>query len=228
MEHRATNLPILNILVIILLALLLGACEEQAIVTRPHEFNHDGISFKYPANWKIQDDLENPAGGFVVVTSPGNSTFVLQVYDANNAWDLDDYASTYYERAKTQIPLGSAENIRRSTVERLIDGQSRKGIYERYDVRVAGSREAQIVEIYRIRMRDKVYFLVSSMPDENLEQVSPGFDLIFSSFDVDRVGPYDGPDFTIDNHSGAPTASPPKERKRHHGNTDATPSANVE
>ena len=186
MEHRVSTPAILSILVILSFAFLVSSCEKIAETGKPQQYKGDGFSFTYPGNWNISEDVDEEGMRYLIVESPGNAIFLAQVYDEETAPDLDTYAQWYSDQAKTQMPFGTAEPGKRTKNERRIDGELRSGLYERFDVRLAGTRTPQILEYYRVDSGGKAYILVSFVPDTDLDQVSPGFDQIFGSFVTEK------------------------------------------
>ncbi|MCO6511370.1 MAG: hypothetical protein J5I65_11325 [Aridibacter famidurans] len=177
---------ILPILPILLFAVSLVACEKPAEIAVPQQYNKDGISFTYPGNWSVTEDVEQDGYRYVIVETPGDALFMVQVYDEDEAFDLDLFVESYSEQMKAEIPFGTAEKGSRSSIERLIDGELRTGVYERFPVSLVGMKVPQVIEYYRVDSGGNAYFLITFVSDEDLEMVSPGFDQIFGSFAIEK------------------------------------------
>ncbi|QQS42887.1 MAG: hypothetical protein IPM63_08120 [Acidobacteriota bacterium] len=177
---------ILCILSILFSLIVFSACEKPAETENPSVYRKDGITFTHPGNWRVTEDVEEDGYRYLILETPGDALFMVQVYDEDEAYDLDSFVESYSDQVKTEAPFGTAEASSRSPIERLIDGELRTGIYERFSLRLVGIRVPQIVEYYRIESGGRVFFLISFVSDEDLEMVSPGFDQIFGSFAIEK------------------------------------------
>lgn len=215
-EKPLPNFPtrVLFTLTVLFLFPLFPACEKPAEIENPQQYKKDGISFTHPGNWSVTEDLEEDGYRYVIVETPGDALFMVQVYEEYEALDLESFVESYSEQVKTDTPVGSAGESSRSPIERRIQGDLLTGTYERFDVRMMGIRVPHIIEYYRLESGDKVYFLITFVSDEDLELVTKGFDQILGSFAVEKSSEPEDEAGQEAASSEVPEASEPDKPKR--------------
>lgn len=195
------------VLPILFSLIVFSACEQLAETENPRVYRKDGITFTHPGNWRVTEDVEEDGYRYVILETPGDALFMVQVYEEDEAYDLDSFVESYSDQVKTEAPFGTAEASSRSPIERLIDGELRTGIYERFSLRLVGIRVPHVVEYYRIESGGRVYFLISFVSDEDLSKVSPGFDQILGTFTLEK-----GEESEV---APEPARTPPKRTTEH-------------
>lgn len=199
----------LHILSILFVACVAYACEKPAETANPKQYEKNGISFTHPGNWSVTEDVRQDGYRYLIVETPGDAVFMVQIYNADEAYDLDSFVEWYSDQVKTEIPFGTAEASNRSSIERLIDGELRNGVYERLPIRLVGIKVRHVIEYYRIESGGRVFFLIAFVPDEDLNMVSPGFDQIFGTFAIEKREPLEV------KSEPEPERTPPKRTTEH-------------
>jgi hypothetical protein len=72
------------------------------------EFNQSGVSFRYPANWRLESENSGETEWTVSVHSPGTAFFLISL--RSDARDPADLADQTLEALKTEYKELDAEN----------------------------------------------------------------------------------------------------------------------
>ena len=164
--------------------LLLGlvGCEKTADISSPVKYEKDNISFSYPKNWKVTEDVVQQEVRYLFVESPGDAMFVAQIYAKPDAVSLSEFVEWFSSHSKEEIPIG---NISESSFSDIEETAFSPGIKESFSVSVLGGKVPHIREYYIRESSKKVAFLIAQAATEDLGKVEPGFNLILSSFIIE-------------------------------------------
>ena len=169
---------------VLLICFLLG-CERPADVASPLMYDHQSIRFSYPANWKVTEDVAQPGFRYLFVETPGDAIFIAQIYSEQNALTLDEFAESFSESTKQEVPIGKIEENAFFEAEKETASGFQPGIRENFNMVLLGEKIPHTREYFSINATDKRAFLISQSATEDWIKVEPGFDLIFSSFVVE-------------------------------------------
>jgi len=163
----------------------LFGCERVADISSPIKYENEGISFSYPRNWKVTEDVRRQDFRYIFIESPGDAIFIVQIYSRNDAVSFNEFVRWFSSQSKKETPVGKMEDNTFSTVEKTTHGEGVKGVKENFSMTLLGTQVPHIREYYTIDSNDEVAFLVGQAATEDLSKTEPGFDLILSSFVIE-------------------------------------------
>lgn len=145
-------------------------------ISSPKQYEQGGVFFSFPGNWSVTEDRAVENLRYIFVESRGSALLIFQFYGMDQDMQLMDYARSFSELAKQDIPPGS---FGPSTFTQ----ESENGVEERYTVSIQG-RETTHAREYSKRTRDDaVCFLIFQVVEEDLDNARKGFDVVAESFE---------------------------------------------
>lgn len=185
--------PVFRNLTAILLAVVIGVslsgCEKAAEVAKPLSYEKEGVSFQFPSNWTVTEDVTEDDFRYIFVESPGDSIFIFHIYAEGDEMDLREYAEWFSGEMKVALPIGTPGESTFTPTERETGAGRLEGLLEDLPVTFLGERVDQKHEYVRIEAGGRVVYLIASAPAEDLELVAPGFDLIFRGVRIEASEP---------------------------------------
>ncbi len=174
----------INLLFIALLCLVtLSACEQNAEISTPKKYNKEGISFNYPSNWEITEDVFSDGVYEISVETPGNAIFLMMIYKETNAVvPLDKFSKLFSEAFAEVLPLGKSSTNSFTPVTRVKKQWNSAGIREKFDISILKLVIPFEREFHSIKKSGKVGYLISQAEVEEMPHVEPGFNLIRETF----------------------------------------------
>ena len=174
-----------KLLGVISLVLILASCEKKADISAPNIYDEQGITFSYPGNWKISSNASNSDVRYIILESPGDAIFIIQIYSRETALPLNAYAKWFAEQAKKETPLADRIIGTFSDLTEKLNTLETGAIREAFQVKLMGQKIPHRAEYYRLEKNNQVAFLISHSSTEALEKVAPGFMLIIQSFTIE-------------------------------------------
>ena len=158
-----------------------GCGERAANVQEPLDYRKAGLSFQYPGNWKVTQDMKALGTHHLTVDSPGNAIMIIHIFpvDGDESKKLKAYVDDFSDLAKAEAPAGSfgpsafTDPVREGRYE---------SITERFSVSVPGQAVPHVRTYRRAVVGEKVCFLIAQVAEEDLAKVQPGFEQICKSF----------------------------------------------
>lgn len=180
-----------RILTPILLAGLVAAagCERKADVGNPKLFDSDGLSFKYPGNWKVSTEVTRESAvtlRMMTVESPGQGLVMIEEFRPAFPLDLESHLGSIVDGMKSTLKnkgkgLASVEETKSTPVTRAILGAPRTGIRYRFALTVLGEKVPHTTDGYLVTLPDRALVFVEQVADEDRSLVAGGFDQILDS-----------------------------------------------
>jgi len=174
-------MKIRSILITILFTLALSACERSPNINSPKHYEKHGISFDYPGNWKISEDGENDDVRYLVISSTGDSLFLIHSYISEevNPPELADFAQFFSDVAAREMPFGE---MKTESIKPITKPDTPTWLKETLAVIVLSQSVPYTREYRQVKQPTKSAFLTSQASDENKDKVGSGFKLIYQSF----------------------------------------------
>ena len=175
---------ILKFIGTILILSLVASCDRAADVSIPVSYNKKGVNFSYPSNWKITEDDEQNDIRYVLLESPGNAIFIIQVYLSEDAVSIREYAEWFSEEAIKETPIFERTEGSFTKVKAIVDGKEVPGLRQDFSINVFSLPVPHVSEYYRIEKGNKVAFLISQAAEDDLKYEAEGFELLIKSFQI--------------------------------------------
>ena len=155
-----------------------GCFEQTAKISEPKGYDSNQISFEYPQNWEITEDTYTPIWHNIFLETPGDALVICQSFRSDLAEDLDTFAKSFSENARTETPIGKFSNSVFKTMRKETDHE---WIYEQFDLSFFG----EVVPHQRIygtkKIADRQVFLIFQVANEDFSKAEPGFKLIWNT-----------------------------------------------
>jgi hypothetical protein len=160
-------------------------CEKAADISSPIKYEKENVSFSYPQNWKVTEDVRQQDLHYIFVESPGDAIFIIQIYSKNGAVSFNEFVEWFSSQSKAEIPVGKMEESIFSTVEKGNIATGMKGIKENFSITLVGEKVPHTREYYTVDSDNEIAFLVTQTATEDMRKTESGFDLILSSFVIE-------------------------------------------
>ena len=148
-------------------------------IDNPRAYNNAGLEFEYPRNWKVTEDVQQEELRYLFVESPGDALLIIQIFSADDALDIQDFAKSFAQTAKEETPKSFL-------VDSVFGSVSKSGGYEILTEQFSMTLLRQKIphtRTYRLKpVANRVCFIIAQVADEDRLKVTKGFELIFSSF----------------------------------------------
>ena len=177
------RLSILPICTIILLSV--SGCKIASDSSSPIKYEKENISFSYPQDWKVTEDVIKQDIRYLLVEGPDEAIFAAQIYPKKDAVSLNEFVEWFSSKSREETPIGNIGKSSFYVVERNIDSSNKKGIKENFSIIYIGENIPHIREYYTTNSNSKSVFLIVQAATEDLSKVEPSFNLILGSFVVE-------------------------------------------
>lgn len=163
--------------------LLLSACEQQAELGQPSEYDKNGVKFSLPGNWEVTEDSEEEASRYIFVETPGDAIILIELYAREDSPTLKQYTQWIIQHSVEAFPLGGRtegtfEEVRRTAGERTLTAYRNEFVAS-----VIGIEVPHVAEFYRLEADARIAYLSWQVATEDLPRVQEGFDLVIASFE---------------------------------------------
>src|SRR4029450_6866975 len=193
---RATQdiLKPLTLIAAVLASLFSLACEGPADVHQPQSYSRDGISFDYPRNWSVTEDVVQPGDSqfrYLFVESPGSAIVIVQRHKPASDQSVEEFAADFQRNAAKEtkdlarigsLTLFNAGGGSTGSVHSVVAGTLREGVEQHFSVSAAGEQVPHMFRAFKVDTGTATTFLLVQSSTEDWNLVAPGFDLIFTSF----------------------------------------------
>ena len=173
----------------LLLLPFFSACEKMADIASPQSYSKDGISFRYPGNWKITEEEVFEGLGdktkIINVESPGDAIVLICYYGFEVDQTLEGFAKEFTESMKGEIPLGKLGESRFSGITREGKAGQLQGVRNKVEIIFAGESIPHIQEFFALRKQGKTAFIVCQSAEEDIEMTEPAFRQIVGSLELE-------------------------------------------
>ncbi|HEY6119587.1 MAG TPA: hypothetical protein VIV66_06500 [Pyrinomonadaceae bacterium] len=170
-------------------ALVIG-CSLPALAQNPKTFAKDGLTFNYPSAWSLQDGSKSDAQQLTLARADSDAQIRVFVYRSkietpDNFTEakhklVDPYVDS---TAKTFEQMGGRPE--RSPISSEIGGVKADGV----KIRAILSGEPGAAEIYWAVVGERLVVMTVFGPDAALKQVTPAWDVVRSSVQIEGPRP---------------------------------------
>ena len=173
------------LLVFLVGALLVGSgCERVADVSSPHRYSKDGVSFLYPGNWNVVDDIAVAGIKYLTIESPGDAIFIVQVYSAEARETLNEFVEGFSKGFQEELPVGTVGASSTSGIKRVGKAGELIGIRQNVEILFLGENVPHVRDFFVVEGSGRVAYLVGQSAEEDFEKTEPAFEQIIKSFEL--------------------------------------------
>lgn len=169
---------LLKILVTVTLLFFLASCEKVADVSSPQKYEKPYVSFSYPGNWDVTEDVVEDGIRYIYVESPGNAIMFIHIHPMKDRISFKKFVKWFSDAYRQENAISGNTQSKFSPLNKQVASRSLKGTKE--DLQLDNMPHKR--EYFALAGKQQVGFLISQVSNEDLQNVQPGFDLIFSSF----------------------------------------------
>ena len=163
--------------------LLVGCGERRAETGSPRTYQHDGIEFEYPGNWKVTEDDREGEVRLLLVETPGEAIVVIQITPEDMAAGLREFAETFARSAREQTPIGK---IGKSSFAAAKNQGEYEVLTERFSISLLGEGTPHTRTYHRRNLQGKALTIILQVADEDGSKVVKGAEQIVSSFKLGK------------------------------------------
>lgn len=168
-----------SLLFLCILSLVLAGCGTPTPqIDSPKTFDKDGLSFSYPQNWQVEEDVTEDVR-LLYVDDPKdiNSLATITIF-SETGMPLEEYVELTKMESMDNITVVSRKV---EPFTRTVDGKSFEGFAAKIDALDNGIKVDLRREFFLV---GKIYF--SALLDvEDQKKVQPAFDLILGSLELE-------------------------------------------
>lgn len=169
------NISLKSGLLLFIWFFIVGCGEPDADLNNTKSYNKNGISFKYPGNWSLSDELTGDILSIYLET-PGDTVVIIQNYPIDYSMNLKDFSDDFRKSMSENLPIGKiSSQTTLSTSDTMVD--------EEFSISLAGETIPHRRK-FLVKDSDKSNcFLIYQVPKEDYEKSQIGFEFIHSSFE---------------------------------------------
>jgi len=171
-----------QLLILIAILVSLAACEEHVDLSDQKRHAINGFSFSIPANWEVIQEAEERGVSYLYIESPGLAIVQVTIYDQKASFTLREYAMYSIENTEKRTSFGSRNEGTLKKIKKSFAGKKLNGYRNEYIWTLVVFPSQQVTEFFKFPNKDRGIFITTMAPEDNLDKVEKGFDLIISSF----------------------------------------------
>ena len=169
-------MKIYSVIIILIAILVVSGCgEPKADIETPKSYDNSGLTFNYPKNWTITEDIVEGEIRYVFVETPGDAIVIIQLLPKSDSGTVEEFSRSFSSEMVESISIGEVIEINFDALD-LQNGYSR--IKEEFSISLLGE-EVPLVRTYWSKDYEGLRcFIICQSAPEDLAKVAPGFDLI--------------------------------------------------
>jgi hypothetical protein len=168
--------------------------EPKAQVDAPLRYEKDGISFLYPGNWTIAEEVTQESGvelRTINVESAGNALLMIQSFTPGVEIDLGAHIELTMGAMQEEVgkQVGGLADSTRGAVtdfEREFLGAKRTGKKAAITITALGEKVPSSVALIGAVLEDRTVLLFTTIPDGDRASVEAGFDQVMASLKLGK------------------------------------------
>jgi len=159
-----------------------GDGERSVETDTPRSYSKAGIKFEYPGNWEVTEDGQQAGLRYLIVESPGDAILTIQIYPADDALTIQEYAKNFARLSKegtlffVSVSTSTFTSANRSNGYEVLIEHFSDSVFKFLI-------ETPYTRTYRRKpIGSKVCFIITQEPNVYHSNVNKGFEQIFLSF----------------------------------------------
>ncbi|PWK48592.1 hypothetical protein C8D97_109143 [Pleionea mediterranea] len=145
---------------------MFGCRERSAELKDINRYMKSGVSFDYPGNWKVTEDVEDEDYRYIFVESPGDAISKIEIYPKGASFSLLEFVKLDIENLKSNMPkffnLNDKGGI--SEITRSVEGEIFTGYKYKYNFSVLGVDVPISLNSICLNLTQKVLILLIKWP----------------------------------------------------------------
>lgn len=163
------------------IALLFTGCGERvADVASPKPYEKNGVKFLYPANWKVEEDVNIEGIRHLSIETHGEALLMVQFFPLEAANSLEEYAKVFSQKTAEALPSG------KMTGSKFTPLPAEKGFERMQEVCSLNVLNQDVPHVRYFLSRDfgkRRCFVICQVADEDLKKVEAGFKQVAESLE---------------------------------------------
>lgn len=178
-----------NISISICLVVFLVACDEKyADIENSSKYDHKGISFLYPGNWKVTEDEEVDGFRYLFIETPGAAIAKIEIYPIKS-FDLMEFAEIDIKDLKENIPNIFKIHDKSKIIE--FQNESKgiilNGLRYEFNLSILGLDIPHSTEYYMFHSENESAYFSNQVALEDHKKVKDGFTQVLHSFKIEQT-----------------------------------------
>jgi len=169
-------------------ACLLSACwEKNADTENSIRYDEGGISFDYPGNWEITENVTNEDYQYLFIEAPGDAILKIEIYPEELSGDLSWFVELEIEAFREAVPKIAKLGQHKEEVEikKTINGRELDGYRYEFDISVLGMDVPHVQEFFTFGSQSHSAYVVTQVASEDLDKVENGFEQVLATFNIE-------------------------------------------
>lgn len=166
----------------------LSACQPSLppASDETQNYNQQGVTFTYPADWRINKDDSNSEGRRIEISSRRTDFLVIDMpAQSNSPTAVTDYADAKDKQADAQLPIGSTEFLEQQTLSFQDGPQDLQGISRTLSFQILGFEVDRLQREYYRRLIDgKAVYFTAENREETFEASRERYRALVRSFAI--------------------------------------------
>lgn len=158
------------------LLLITGCGEPVADINKTNSFNKHGMTFKYPGNWTLSDEVTGDIISIYLET-PGDTVVIIQNYPNDYSMNLKEFSEDFRKSMIENLPIGNINSQK-------VLSSSANMIDEEFSISLVGEKVPHRRKFLCLNSEKTTCFLIYQVPKEDYEKSQKGFELIHSSLEL--------------------------------------------
>jgi len=179
-------MPIRLLIIILVLATMpMASCHADQGLAK---YASDGLTFTYPKNWIVKEDLRYPGSQrSVSIETPKTALMTIEMYTKETLTSFPEYQhydsslkqfAKRYDGRDITAKLQTKHPVKQDFVHR----HGHKGLKETRLFQVGDLvKKTMISEYYRLDSKDEIVFVTVTAPEAEWKTTITGFDTIFKT-----------------------------------------------
>lgn len=175
---------IIKLLIVTVYIALVGCSENEADIDGKKRYEQDGVSFDFPGNWKITDDVEEGGYRYLFVETPGDAIVKIKIYSNDQSFSLSEFVELDIESLKSEMPylFKLDEKSEIVKIQKTIGNKTLDGYKFQFNLSVLGINVPHVQEYYMFKSDSESAYILNQVAVEDLDKVEAGFSQILGSF----------------------------------------------
>ncbi|MFD2205647.1 hypothetical protein [Kiloniella antarctica] len=171
--------------VVLLVALVLWACEEKADLSHSEQYSYKGVEFVLPGNWTVTEDSESDGFRYIGIETPGDAVTGISILEKDVTISLEEYVDLIINNFNDELPVGSRNRGEVFELSQNANSNAAQGIRNQFSIKVASIEVPHTADFFEMNSAMKLVFIFTQVADEDRDMVAEGFVKVVDSFSLE-------------------------------------------
>lgn len=172
-----------KILLLTIIITLASCTEHQADIENVKQYENNGITFEYPGNWEVSEDIEESGFRYLFVEAPREAILKIEIYPKKESFTLLEFIDLDIKGFESEVPTGFtiSDKSAITKTQKLVSGKLSTGYKYSFNLSALGTDVPHVQEYYMLNTDSKSVYVMTNVADEDLHLEETGFELILKT-----------------------------------------------